>query len=130
MLGSSGARMSMRKRRYRIAELLGRGGFGSVYKAEKLGEEGFSTIVAIKLLHAMGGGSNPQLDKARSEAVRRLRDEARLLGLLKHWAIVQVYDLERLRGEWAIVMEYVDGFQLAELVELTRVPVRQALRRQ
>ena len=117
----------MRKRRYRIAELLGRGGFGSVYKAEKLGEEGFSTIVAIKLLHAMGGGSNPQLDKARSEAVRRLRDEARLLGLLKHRAIVQVYDLERLRGEWAIVMEYVDGIQLAELVELTRVPVRQAL---
>jgi predicted Ser/Thr protein kinase len=119
--------MTMRKRRYRIAELLGRGGFGSVYKAEKLGEEGFSTIVAIKLLHAMGGGSNPQIDKARSEAVRRLRDEARLLGLLKHRSIVQVYDLERLHGEWAIVMEYVDGIQLAELLELTRVPVRQAL---
>ena len=117
----------MRKRRYRIAELLGRGGFGSVYKAEKLGEEGFSTIVAIKLLHAMGGGMNPQVEKARSDAVRRLRDEARLLGLLKHRAIVQVYDLERLRGEWAIVMEYVDGIQLAELVELTRVPVRQAV---
>ena len=117
----------MRKRRYRVAELLGRGGFGSVYKAEKLGEEGFSTIVAIKLLHAMGGGSNPHLEKARSDALRRLRDEARLLGLLKHRAIVQVYDLERLRGEWAIVMEYVDGIQLAELVELVRVPVRQAL---
>ncbi len=117
----------MRKRRYRVAELLGRGGFGSVYKAEKLGEEGFSTIVAIKLLHAMGGGSNPQLEKARGDAVRRLRDEARLLGLLKHRAIVQVYDLERLRGEWAIVMEYVDGIQLGDLIELARVPVRQAL---
>jgi predicted Ser/Thr protein kinase len=123
----AGARLQMRKRRYRIAALLGRGGFGSVYKAEKLGEEGFSTIVAIKLLHAMGGGSNPALEKARSDAVRRLRDEARLLGLLKHRAIVQVYDLERLRGEWAIVMEYVDGIQLAELLELVRVPPRQAL---
>ncbi len=117
----------MRKRRYRIAELLGRGGFGSVYMAEKLGEEGFSTLVAIKLLHAMGGGSSPEIQKARSDAVRRLRDEARLLGLLKHRAIVQVYDLERLRGEWAIVMEYVDGIQLAELVQLTHVPVRQAV---
>ncbi len=117
----------MRKRRYKVNELLGRGGFGSVYKAEKLGEEGFSTIVAIKLLHAMGGGTNPELDKARSDAVRRLRDEARLLGLLKHRSIVQVFDLERLRGQWAIVMEYVNGMQLAELVEQTRVPVRQAL---
>jgi predicted Ser/Thr protein kinase len=122
-----GVRLQMRKRRYRIAALLGRGGFGSVYKAEKLGEEGFSTIVAIKLLHAMGGGSNPALDKARGDAVRRLRDEARLLGLLKHRAIVQVYDLERLRGEWAIVMEYVDGIQLGELHGLVRVPPRQAL---
>ncbi len=117
----------MRKRRYRITELLGRGGFGSVYKAEKLGEEGFSTVVAVKLLHAMGSGGSPAVEKARSDAVRRLRDEARLLGLLEHRAIVRVYDLERLRGEWAIVMEYVDGIQLAELVELTRVPVRQAV---
>ena len=106
----------MRKRRYRIAELLGRGGFGSVYKAEKLGEEGFSTIVAVKLLHAMGGfASNPEQVQQRADAVRRLRDEARLLGLLKHRAIVQVFDLEQLRGEWAIVMEYVPGMHLAEL---------------
>lgn len=117
----------MRKRRYRITELLGRGGFGSVYKAEKLGEEGFSTIVAIKLLHAIGGGSNPEVEKARTDAVRRLRDEARLLGLLKHRSIVQVFDLELLRGEWAIVMEYVEGMQLAELAGQTRLPVRQAL---
>ncbi|MFH1463184.1 MAG: protein kinase, partial [Pseudomonadota bacterium] len=117
----------MRKRRYRIAELLGQGGFGSVYRAEKLGEEGFSTVVAIKLLHAVADSSNPELERMRADAVRRLRDEARLLGLLKHRAIVQVYDLERLRGEWAVVMEFVDGMHLGELVELTRVPVRQAL---
>jgi len=118
----------MRKRRYRIAELLGRGGFGSVYKAEKLGEEGFSTIVAVKLLHAMGGfASNPEQVQQRADAVRRLRDEARLLGLLKHRAIVQVFDLEQLRGEWAIVMEYVPGMHLAELGTHTTIPVRQAL---
>ena len=40
----------------------------------------------------------------------RFRDEARLLGQLRHRHIVKVDGLVRVSGRWAVVMEYVEGF--------------------
>ncbi len=95
-------------RRYEVMEPIGRGGFGTVYRARLLGEGGFVKIVALKVL-------NPEIEAA-GDIARRLRDEARVLGLLRHRAIVAVDGLVQLEGRWAVVMEFVDGADLAQVL--------------
>jgi len=106
-------------RRYRIEHTLGKGGFGTVYRAEMLGAEGFRRPVALKVLNADIAG--------RKEVARRFRDEARLLGILRHRAIVQVDGLVRLRGQWAVVMELVEGVDLSQVLEVSSVPLSCAM---
>ncbi|MDP2305286.1 MAG: serine/threonine-protein kinase [Pseudomonadota bacterium] len=88
-------------RRFSLLRVLGEGAFGSVYLAEMEGAGGFKRRVALKLL-------NDAWDPA-SDAGRRLRDEARILGRMDHANIVRVDDLVRVNGRWALVMEYVSG---------------------
>ncbi|MFT6234828.1 MAG: serine/threonine protein kinase [Myxococcota bacterium] len=102
-------------RRYRIRGVIGRGGFGTVYLADLLGQSGFTRSVALKVL-------NPDVKDLPSIA-ERLRDEARLLGMLRHRSIVRVDGLVRLDGRWTIVMEYVEGVSVAVLAEQGRMPL-------
>jgi len=105
--------------RYELIELLGKGGFGRVYLARYHGEAGFQKDVALKFLK-----SESQHDE---ELIARLRDEARLLGLLRHRSIVHVDRLVRLRGAWVIVMEYVPGEDLLTLLKQGPIPPGPAL---
>jgi serine/threonine protein kinase len=107
--------MVAHERRYWFLEVLGTGGFGSVYRAELQGQGGFRKNVALKMLHPNRTSS--------AEVVRRLRDEARLLAHVSHPGIVQVDGLIQLRGQWTVVMEYVPGVSLQELVALGPVPI-------
>ncbi|RME22905.1 MAG: serine/threonine protein kinase, partial [Deltaproteobacteria bacterium] len=100
--------METEVRRYRVIEAVGRGGFGTVYRAELLGPSGFRKEVALKVL-------NPDAPEAAGVA-ERLRDEARVLGMLRHRAIVQVDGLHRLGGRWTVVMEFVEGVDLKQLL--------------
>jgi len=103
-------------RSYRLVSTLGRGGFGSVYRGELRGASGFSKQVAIKLLNE---------DTSEVEDFKaRLRDEARLLALLRHRAIVHVEDLVHIDGRWAVVMEFVEGADLEQLFTLGPLPPR------
>lgn len=105
-------------RQYRVKATLGRGAFGDVFLAETVGT-GIARTVAIKVLHA---------DRATVPALlARLRDEARMLALLKHRAIVAVDDLVELDGAWTIVMEYVEGADVAELLHAGPIPAVAAL---
>ncbi len=87
---------------------LGAGGFGEVYLARMTTQSGLERQVAVKLLH----GSVDQ------SAVRRLRDEARLLAALNHRAILQVHDLLQVEERTALVTEYIEGQDLSSLVDL------------
>ena len=96
------------RRRFELVRELGTGTFGTVYLADMASIGGFKKRVALKML-------NPQWDDG-SDAGRRLRDEARLLGRLRHRNIVSVDDLVRIDGRWGVVMEYVPGVDLERLV--------------
>jgi serine/threonine-protein kinase len=95
-------------RRYEIGQTVGRGAMGAVYRARLHGDGDFAKQVALKVLHR---------DQADADLARRLRDEARILGLIRHRAVVNVDALVWLDGDWAVVMEYVDGLDLRHLME-------------
>lgn len=106
-------------RRYRIEGVLGKGGFGTVYKAQMLGEGGFTRAVALKVLNADMEGME--------DVARRLRDEARLLGLLRHRAILHVDGLVRIENRWTVVMEFIDGIDLQGVARGGGCPLGPAL---
>jgi serine/threonine protein kinase len=104
---------------FRLLHKIGEGGMADVFLAERLGDDGFKTRVALKRLHR-----GLAMD---SYFIRQLIREARLLGQLEHANIVKVFDLRRIGDEYYIVMEYVDGIDLAAVVKVhrtrkTRIP--------
>lgn len=111
-------------RQFRFIRPIARGGFGTVYLCKEEHNDGFSRVVAIKLLNAQWTDVD--------EVASRIRDEARLLGLLRHRNIVDVYALTSIDGRSAVVMEYLDAVDLRYLmghcrsVE-ARIPARVAL---
>ncbi|MFH1466884.1 MAG: serine/threonine-protein kinase [Pseudomonadota bacterium] len=106
-------------RRYRLIETLGKGAFGTVYRAEIIGPGGFAKQVALKVLN--------RDERIPAEMALRLRDEARILGLIRHRAVVGVDSLADFGDAWGVVMEYVAGVDLALAAHHARMPVRVAL---
>ncbi len=99
---------SIETRSYRILGVLGKGGFGKVYRARLEGSAGFSKDVAIKLLSDKDPGE---------DVLNRFRDESRILGLLRDRAMVTVDPPALLNGRWAIIMECVDGVSARRLLK-------------
>jgi serine/threonine-protein kinase len=92
--------------RYRLDEVLGRGGMGIVYLAE---DEQLRRRVALKVLSA---------ERTRdSERRRRFVREARLTAKLVHPAIATVYDAGEVGERAFIAMEYVRGRTLRQALE-------------
>ncbi|HPS40999.1 MAG TPA: bifunctional serine/threonine-protein kinase/formylglycine-generating enzyme family protein [Anaerolineaceae bacterium] len=91
--------------KYELHEQLGKGGFGTVYRAidTSLGRE-----VALKILH-------PQL-MVDDTFVQRFIKEARTLASLEHPNIVPVHDLGESDGRLFIAMRYLPGGNLQELI--------------
>ncbi len=95
--------------RYEVLRLLGQGGMGKVFLAEKTGAYGFSKLMAIKVL--------PK-NRVRYKSDRAMfLDEARLCGGLNHPNIIQVYQLGETRKEFFIIMEHVFGVTVLDLIE-------------
>ena len=109
--------MTQAMRQFQIGVCLGRGGFGEVYRATMSSQGGIQSTVAIKVLRADLG--------TEDDAMRRLRDEGRLLARLHHPAILKVYDMVLLEDRVTLVAEYVDGADLAEWT--SSIPIRPLL---
>jgi serine/threonine protein kinase len=97
---------------FNLLRKIGEGGMAEVFLAERGGDEGFRTMVALKRLH-----SGFSLDQY---FIRQLVAEARLLGQLQHNNIVRVHDFRRIEDEHFIVMEYIDGIDLAQAIHVHR----------
>src|SRR5688572_3180655 len=84
------------------------GGMGTVWSAVLTAERGFSKLVAIKTI----------LCELADEIqyVRALRDEAQLAASLQHPHLCDVTELAEAEGYPFLVMEWVDGASLAELL--------------
>src|SRR5262249_5731118 len=92
--------------RYRILEKLGEGGMGAVYKAH---DTQLDRDVAIKVLPAHRLG--------HADSVARFQREARALARLSHPNIIQAYDSGEENNRQFMVMEYVDGANLATILQ-------------
>jgi eukaryotic-like serine/threonine-protein kinase len=94
-------------RRFELLERIGAGGFGEVHRARMWSASGLDQQVAVKLLHP-GFSSTPE-----SQALERLRDEARLLTALRHPVVLAALDLVELDGRVALVTEFIEGQDLS-----------------
>lgn len=99
-------------RRFRLLKRIGKGGFGEVYLTELSTPTGFTKTVAIKLLREDIQG--------KQDTAQRMRDEARLLGMLRHRSIVQADDLIVLAGRTAVVMEFIPGVNQSWIIHPKR----------
>jgi serine/threonine protein kinase len=92
--------------KYKVLELLGQGGMGSVYLCEQFL---MRRLVALKML--------PEEKLQQPGALERFMREARAVATLDHPNIVHAYDMDRdEHGMHFMVMEYVDGVSLEVLV--------------
>lgn len=107
---------------YELLYRLGRGGMAEVWMARMLAGDQITKAVALKLLMA------PRVDDERYR--RMFVEEARLSMLLGHSNIVQVFDAGSLQGVAYLAMEWVDGPNLEQLIQLARerrLPIPNAL---
>ncbi|MBI5388284.1 MAG: protein kinase [Verrucomicrobia bacterium] len=99
-----------------IVELIGQGGMGAVYKAR---QKELDRVVALKILP-------PDIGGAPAFAERFTR-EARALARLNHPGVVTLYEFGRAGSLYFFLMEFVDGANLHQLIETSRLAPRQAL---
>ena len=101
---------------FSVIEKLGEGGMGAVYRARdtKLGRD-----VALKVL--------PDELSADQERLVRLRREAQVLAAVNHPNVASIYGVEEADGRLILVLELVDGEDLAQRLKRGALPVEEAL---
>lgn len=98
--------------KYRLLRRIGVGGMAEVYEAELMGTEGFARRVALKVLL-------PACQRD-PEFVAMFIDEATLVAKFEHPNVIAVHDFGEADGSHYMAMEYVDGWDLGELIQAAR----------
>ena len=101
---------------YEVADQLGAGGMGEVYRAT---DTRLDRTVAIKVL--------PEHLADRADLRERFEREAKAVSSLNHPHICTLFDVGEQDGVHYLVMEYVDGDTLAKRLEKGRLPLDQAI---
>jgi predicted Ser/Thr protein kinase len=99
-----------------ILECLGRGGMGVVFKAR---QRSLNRLVALKLL-APERASDPTF-------AARFATEAKTLAALSHPNIVAIHDFGEAAGSCFLIMEFIDGLNLRQLLQSRRLSPSEAL---
>lgn len=102
---------------YRVEELIGEGGMGTVYRGRDLN---LDRSVAMKVIYRHLLKDPTTLDRFRNEAV--------ILAQLSHPNVAGLYNFQPHDGVWVMVMEYVDGQTFEQLLKKTGpLPAEKAL---
>jgi eukaryotic-like serine/threonine-protein kinase len=96
--------------KYRVLHELGAGGMGRIYKGLLVGQAGFQRPIVIKRLRESGDSNHLRLFVA----------EARRYAVLDHENIGRIFDFEEVAGQASIILEYIDGWSVAEYLERHR----------
>ncbi len=99
-----------------ILELVGRGGMGVVYKAR---QKRLERLVALKIL-------SPKIGQEPAFA-ERFKAEARAMAMLNHPHIVTVHEFGETDGLYYLLMEFVDGVNLRQLLDTGKLSPQEAL---
>lgn len=98
------AQFSQMLGKYKLLKVIGTGGMGKVWK----GQDRYGNVVAIKVLLTSETTTDAQL--------KRFQREAEVMSRLPHRNICRVYEMSEFEGIQYLVMEYVDGLTLADLL--------------
>ena len=101
---------------YEITGLIGAGGMGEVYRAS---DATLKRHVALKVL--------PETVAQDADRLARFQREAEVLAALNHPNIAAIYGLERDGGQFAIVMELVEGPTLSDRIAQGALPIEEAV---
>lgn len=90
---------------YQLIGELGQGGMGTVYKALHMK---LDRVVALKVLSRGRAADGP--------AISRFEREMRAVGKISHPNVVQAYDAREIDGMPVLIMEFIDGLDMAQIV--------------
>jgi len=90
--------------KYRLAEVVGSGGMGRVWRAQ----DAYGNTVAIKTLHTSLAES--------PDAIRRFRREAEIMSRIPHRNICRIFETGEHDGVQFLAMEFVEGLTLSEIL--------------
>ncbi|MCX6969597.1 MAG: protein kinase [Verrucomicrobia bacterium] len=90
--------------KYKLLKVIGTGGMGKVWK----GQDRYGNVVAIKVMHSSEATTDAQL--------KRFQREAEVMSRLPHRNICRVFEMSEFEGIQYLVMEFVDGLTLADLL--------------
>src|SRR5947199_46808 len=103
--------------KFKIVQILGEGGMGTVYKVEQVGKPGYYRAVKELII-------NPNMtDEERKSAIERFDKEIDLLFNLKHPRIPSLILSFQERGNYYFVMEFVPGRTLEQILENAKAPL-------
>ena len=100
---------------FKLQKLLGRGGMGLVLLAE---DKNLNRLVALKFLPAEFT-DNPEI-------IRRFQNEARSASNVSHQNVAHIYDFKEHEGRYFLVMEYVPGRSLRQMIRENAIDVNLA----
>ena len=116
--GSESPAASFRVGNYDVITRIAQGGMGSIYLCRRSAEKGFQRLFVLKAVR--------QHSAQTEAAIRSFQREARIGGLLAHPNVLSVIDVGNYQDQPFLILDYVDGASLSDLLADGDNPIRPA----